>query len=118
MVLQLDLAAGIDRFAALPIVFQSDIVDHDFTVDEQMSTDPDVLKFPKDEAEAKDRWRKRIKYDLLSLKLEKLDKSDKPVEEPTKRLHKRYDTIKRTAHDTMWQQSLPRRSSKPQRPPH
>ncbi|MDZ4687438.1 MAG: carboxy terminal-processing peptidase [Planctomycetaceae bacterium] len=82
---------------------------HDFTVDESLTVDGDKLAWAASSTELDDRWRKRIKYDLLSLKLEKLDKSDKPVvekpvekpvEEPTKRLHKRYDTIKRNAHDT------------------
>jgi carboxyl-terminal processing protease len=76
---------------------------HDFTVDESMSVDGDKIAWATNKAELDDRWRKRIKYDLLALKLEKTDKSDKadkPIEDPKKRLHKRYDTIKRTAHDT------------------
>lgn len=39
--------------------------EHDFTVEEKMAIEPDNLDFPKDAAEAKERWRKRIKYDLM-----------------------------------------------------
>lgn len=75
---------------------------HDFTVDEYLTVDGDQIAWAADKQELDDRWRKRIKFDLLSLKLEKdkSEKSDKPAEEPTRRLHKRYDTVKRTAHDT------------------
>ena len=39
--------------------------EHDFTLDEQLETDIDAIEFPKDEADARERWRKRIKYELL-----------------------------------------------------
>lgn len=68
---------------------------HDFTLDEQMQVDGDQIAWAADQRELNERWRKRVKYDLLSLKLEKTT-----PEESRKRLHKRYDTIKRTAHDT------------------
>ncbi len=45
----------------------------DFTVDEEMLVDRDALHYPKDRAEARDLWRKRIKYDLLVLKADKKD---------------------------------------------
>jgi carboxyl-terminal processing protease len=45
--------------------------------------------------EANERWRKRIKYDLLALKFDKTGGEDSK-----KRLHKRYDTLKHYAHDT------------------
>ncbi len=38
---------------------------HDFTIQETMQTDPDNYDFPKGASEARDRWRKRIKYNLL-----------------------------------------------------
>ena len=44
--------------------------DHDFTVDEQMVTDPELAEYPTSREDAFDRWRKRIKYDLLVLKTE------------------------------------------------
>lgn len=68
---------------------------HDFTLDENMSTDGEGAAWATSAAELNERWRKRIKYDLLLLKLD-----DTPVEEARKRLHKRYDTLKKTAHDT------------------
>ena len=40
----------------------------DFTVDESIVDDPDQIDYPADAAEAKERWRKRIKFDLLQLK--------------------------------------------------
>ncbi|MCE5303490.1 MAG: hypothetical protein LLF97_10330, partial [Planctomycetaceae bacterium] len=51
---------------------------HDFTVDEQMSVDRDAAQYPRDRAEAFDRWRKRVKYDLLVLKVnDKEEAADK-----------------------------------------
>ncbi len=46
----------------------------DFNADDTISDDPDLYDYPKDEAEAKDRWLKRVKLDLLSLKVaDKID---------------------------------------------
>lgn len=69
--------------------------DHDFTVDETMTVDPDKTPWAKSKKELDERWRKRIKYDLLTLKL-----SDTKPEEARKRLHKRYDILKSTMHQT------------------
>ena len=41
---------------------------HDFTIDETLATDPDLLTFAKSDAEVRDKWRKRIKYSLLVLR--------------------------------------------------
>jgi carboxyl-terminal processing protease len=68
----------------------------DFTVDETLVTDPDKLTYAKTPAEAKDRWRKRIKYDLLSLKNDKTLKG----EDPKARLQRRYDNFARRMHQT------------------
>jgi carboxyl-terminal processing protease len=67
---------------------------HDFTLDESMVIDGDQLAWATDSAEANERWRKRVKYDLLALHLDKVS-----AEESRRRLHKRYDTVKRGAHD-------------------
>ena len=50
----------------------------DFTADEQMVSDPDAAHYPRTPAEAVDRWRQRIKYDLLLLKTadKKADKKE------------------------------------------
>lgn len=68
---------------------------HDFTLDESMSVDGDKLPWATTAAELDERWRKRIKYDILSLKLDKTE-----IEDAKTRLHKRYDTLRRTARDT------------------
>jgi len=67
---------------------------HDFTLDESMPTDGDQLSWSADVKELNERWRKRIKYDLLLLKLDKTE-----PEEAVKKLHKRYDTLKKTVHE-------------------
>jgi carboxyl-terminal processing protease len=68
---------------------------HDFSLDESIVIDGEQLPFASDMKEMNDRWRKRIKYELLSLQLDKTS-----VEDARKRLHKRYDTLKKYAHDT------------------
>ena len=60
---------------------------HDFTVDEKMITDRDTLTYPKNDAEARERWRLRVKYDLL------LQKADKVAfDEAKAKLHRRYNS--------------------------
>jgi carboxyl-terminal processing protease len=44
---------------------------NDFTVEEDLITDPDLISYAKDDADMRDRWRKRIKYELLELASEK-----------------------------------------------
>ena len=72
--------------------------DFDFTVDETFVTDADKLAFPKTAAEAKDRWRKRLKYDFLVLKSDKTDK--KKAEDPKERLRRRYQSFAKRMHQT------------------
>ncbi len=61
---------------------------HDFTVDEEMTTDADDLPWAKTQDELNERWRKRVKYELLDLKLEEED-----LEKAHEKLHRRYRTI-------------------------
>lgn len=68
---------------------------HDFSIDETMEIDGDKMAWAADVKEANERWRKRIKFDLLTLNLDKT-----APEEARKRLHKRYDTLKNYAHAT------------------
>jgi carboxyl-terminal processing protease len=68
---------------------------HDFTVDEQMVVDRDTAQFPGTPAEAQDRWRKRIKYDLLVLKVDK-----KEGKEAIDKLTKRYHSFNKRMHQT------------------
>ena len=88
----------------------------DFTVDEEMVIDKDKLTYPKTPAEAQDRWRKRIKYDLLVLKSDKADAKkdeakngavkDKDEKTPEQRLHQRYHSLSKRMHQTNDQELL------------
>ena len=80
------------RVAERTAVAQS-LVDapHDFTVDETMERDPEKLSWFKTKEEADERWRKRVKYDIL---LQSTDK-ETPVDQANNRLHKRYQSIAR-----------------------
>ncbi len=49
---------------------------HDFTIEEELVIEPDMLQHPKDEAEARERWRKLVKYNLLTLKADKVADSE------------------------------------------
>jgi carboxyl-terminal processing protease len=95
---------------------------HDFTVKEYIEIDAKELPWSKTVEEVNERWRKRIKYEFLLMKLEKTSEiaskekkkngnGDKPAtaeatpaeeapsnspEELRKRLHKRYRTIRDT----------------------
>jgi carboxyl-terminal processing protease len=88
--------------------------EHDFTVDEQMPIDRDVVQYPKDEVEARDRMRRQIKYSLLvereKMRLSKEKPADEktrqeqiardgdPNEDPRERLHRRYRTLAKRWH--------------------
>ena len=63
-------------------------MDHDFTVDEEMLIDADDRDWATSSAEMNERWRKRIKYEILSLKLD-----DKELAEARTKVHKRYETL-------------------------
>lgn len=62
---------------------------HDFTVDETIPLDYKDAAWARTTEELNERWRKRIKYDLLLMRLEKTDDA-----EAKKRLHKRYKNIR------------------------
>lgn len=68
---------------------------HDFTVDETMVRDPEKLEYAKSKDELDERWRKRVKYDLL---VEIADDVD--YQEAVEKLHKRYRGIRRN-----WEQT-------------
>lgn len=69
--------------------------EHDFTLDEQMIADRDDVRYPRTASEAVDRWRKRIKYDLLVLKLD-----DTEGEEALEKLRRRYNSFAKRMHQT------------------
>jgi len=65
----------------------------DFTTDEYLADDPDKIDYPADKAEADERWRKKIKYEMLQLRLD-----DESEEESLKKLTIRYRDRNRIFH--------------------
>ncbi len=78
------------RVAAIDQILQ---MEHDFTLDEQMVIDRDIAQYAKNSQEAFDRWRKRIKYDLL---IQKGD--EKEGKEAIEKLKKRYSSFAKRMH--------------------
>lgn len=70
----------------------------DFTVDEEILRDPDLATYAKTDAEARDKWRKLIKYDLLSLKVD--DDEGAEGDEAVQKLRSRYESRFRRTHQT------------------
>ena len=62
---------------------------HDYTLDETMDRDPEKINWMASVEEADERWRKRVKYDLL---LQSTD-DETPEDQAVERLHKRYRSI-------------------------
>ena len=67
----------------------------DFSVDEEMISDPDASTYAKTPEEAADRWRKRVKFDLL-----KEIADEVKMEDAVAKLRKRYDSIRKSWHQT------------------
>jgi carboxyl-terminal processing protease len=68
---------------------------HDFSVDEDIITDAEELAYPQNAEEARQRWRKLIKLNLLSSKADEL--SD---EEARKKIKRRYTSLQRRWNQT------------------
>lgn len=66
-----------------------------FDLDEEMVRDPEAATFPKTPEEAAERWRQRVKFDLLKETADKV-----PMDEAIKKLTKRYESIRKS-----WQQT-------------
>ena len=66
---------------------------HDFTTSESIVIDRDETKWARNEAEAEDLWRRRIKYDLLVQKMEKTT-----PEEAKEKLLRRYRSLAKRWH--------------------
>ncbi|EAQ77975.1 periplasmic tail-specific proteinase [Blastopirellula marina DSM 3645] len=81
-----------ERVAMVDRVLAADL---DFEKKEMFITDADKVQYPKNEAEAYDRWRQRVKYDILS---EKAD--DKTPEEAQEKIHRRYESFARRMSQT------------------
>lgn len=67
----------------------------DYTLDEEIVTDQEDVKFATNDDEVRDRWRKRIKYNLMVLKNDKDSKVD-----PKEKLKKRYEAYAKRMHQT------------------
>jgi carboxyl-terminal processing protease len=80
------------------IAYAQKLVDQkpDFTLDESMVRDPKKMKYASSEAESNERWRKRVKYDLLVQTID--DEMD--YAEAVDKLHKRYRGVLRN-----WEQT-------------
>lgn len=75
--------------------------DFDFTRDEELITEPDVLHYPRNAEEARARWRKRLKYDLLVFEADKDNKDNKDKDkdkDPRKKIDQRYHSFARRMH--------------------
>jgi carboxyl-terminal processing protease len=70
----------------------------DFTSDEQMVVDRDTAVFARTPAEALDRWRQRIKYDILVLKSADKKEEKKEGQEARDKLRRRYDSFAKRMH--------------------
>ena len=79
----------------LTLVHELLSVPHDFALDEEMITDRDELHHPDGDVQVHDRWRRRIKYDLLQLKSEEVVGG-----EARERLWRRYLSFARRTHQT------------------
>ncbi len=76
---------------------------HDFNVDEYVWADYEHMNWPANEAEAKERWRLRVKYELLRQKL-----ADKPLPEPEQKekVIRRYNSLVNRWEQTDWNDLL------------
>jgi carboxyl-terminal processing protease len=74
----------------LPLIEQLIQAPHDFTVKEYLETDFDSLDYARTQDELKERWRKRIKFDLL---LERLGTNPTPEAEAKKKILERYKGV-------------------------
>ena len=82
----------IDEILAQPI---------DLAVQEEMISDPEAAVYATNPAEALDRWRKRIKYDLLLLKSDKVEGTA-----AVERLTRRYHSLSKRTHQTNTEELL------------
>ncbi|MEK7857412.1 MAG: hypothetical protein AAB288_15075, partial [Acidobacteriota bacterium] len=88
---------------------------HDFTVDESIEIDADKIAFAKTQDELNDRWRRRIKFELINARLDNEDiasgkqkpkagpgqpKTPTGPIDPQERLHKRYRMLQKAAKET------------------
>lgn len=74
----------------------------DFTIEEDMPSEPNATVWATTPAEAREKWRKRIKYEFLSLKADRVSgKEDKSfIQDPTEKLSRRYHSLAKRMHQT------------------
>ncbi len=72
-------------------------VEHDYTVDEEILRDPDSAHFAANDAEARERWRKRIKFDLLRFRV---DDEEMTEEKEKEKVRRRYVSFAKRMHQT------------------
>jgi carboxyl-terminal processing protease len=63
---------------------------HDFTIEEEITTDPDALVYPSDAAEARERWRKLVKLNLLTFKADGEEDADARL-----KISRRYHSLRK-----------------------
>ncbi len=73
-------------------------MEHDFTVDEEILRDPEAASYAKSEAEAREMWRKRIKFDLLRLRVD--DEEKMTIEKQREKVLRRYVSFSKRMHQT------------------
>jgi carboxyl-terminal processing protease len=84
-------ARFVQRFTErLKLVEENVNASHDFTVKEYLNTDYDKLEWARGDDELKERWRKRIKFDLL---LERIAKKPVPEAEARQKVLTRYQGL-------------------------
>jgi len=71
--------------AQMAVIHELIKMDHDFTIDETIEVDAKKQDWCASQSELNERWRKRVKFDLLQFKLD-----GKTMEEARERLDKRY----------------------------
>ncbi len=71
--------------------------EHDYTVDEEILRDPDSAHYAASTAEARERWRKRVKFDLLRLRIDDEEMAEEKLKEKVSR---RYSSFAKRMHQT------------------
>ncbi|MFO0869444.1 MAG: carboxy terminal-processing peptidase [Pirellulales bacterium] len=79
----------------LPVIEKLIQAPQDFSVKEELVTDSKSLQYARSDADLLDRWRKRIKYDFLVLKGDKVEGA-----EAQDRLKRRYSSYAKRMHQT------------------
>ena len=71
------------------------VLDHNFAVDEELPTEPSKQPWAADVNELNERWRKRVKLDMLTLKVD-----GQEIPKIRERLKKRYNTLAQSVRQT------------------